>query len=268
MTDTPATDENRIDTIGLDAGLVARGWNLAGVLSADRYDGVVAPGWRCAETLPDACSAVLLGCGGSAFFRVVRSSPEWNEGPDPADRFARSCIDSQCERWRDAGFASRGFLYNDRRNDRESNDEPRYADFSALAVACGLGVPSRLGILLHPRFGPWFSIRALVLTSKPIAPTASHDWDPCTGCAAPCADACPSERAFRSHHFDVEACFAQKLTTPRCQTRCDARRACVYGREHAYDSDAERYYTQSAAQSATQSASRIARVVQAPGSSG
>jgi hypothetical protein len=137
------------------------GFNLTGVLAAERYDALVAPAWRSVELLPGARSALVLGCGGPEFFRAVRRSPEWG-GRDPVDRFARRWVEAARDAWLAAGWATKCFFYFDRRGDV-------FADFAQLANASGLGAPSRLRILLNPRYGPWWSRRA----PQPAWPTMS-----------------------------------------------------------------------------------------------
>jgi hypothetical protein len=227
------------EALGLDTALAANGFNLVGVLAAEHYDELVPPGWRSADCLPTARSAVLLCCGGPDFFRAARSSPQWL-GADPVDCFARRWVEFQCAQWKELGFDTKGFLYTDQ---RESGGVRRFADFGSLAAASGIGVPSRLGILLHPQFGPWVSIRGLLLTERSCEPTAPLDWNPCFGCPAPCSGACPSDRVVLASGFDVEACFSTKASTPACRTGCAARRACVYGLDQAYDREAETHYT-------------------------
>ncbi len=240
---TNSIERERAAKLGLDPALDDQGFNLVGALGVDRYDELVAPVWRSAQILPTARSAVLLGCGGPDFFRAVRCSPEWRAGVDPVDRFARRWLEFQRSLWRDAGFDTKGFVYVDV---RESGGESHFADFTALAAASGIGASSRLGILLHPRFGPWVSIRGLLLTERSCPPTEALDWSPCPGCPAPCARACPSDRVVLTSGFDVEACFATKASTPVCRMSCAARRACVYGRDQAYDREAEIYHTENA----------------------
>lgn len=244
------SERERAGALGLDSALEAHGFNLVGVLAVERYDELVAPGWRSAEILPTARSAVMLCCGGPDFFRAARRSPEWRTGADPVDRFARRWVEFQCAQWSAAGFDTRGFLSVDQ---RESGGSSCFADFGSLAAACGVGVPSRLGILLHPRFGPWVSIRGLLLTERSCPPTACLDWSPCLACPAPCANACLSDRVVLSSGFDVEACFATKSSTPACRSSCAARRACVYGLDQAYDLEAETHYTENAWLSAASS---------------
>jgi hypothetical protein len=223
--------------------LLASGFNLAGVLAADEYDTLVARAWRCEELLPGARAAVLLGCGGAGFFRALRDSPEWEAGVDPADRFARRAIDAHRDRWVEGGWSTASFLYRDRRDDAGKSC---YANYAALAIACGLGVKSRLGILLHPSYGPWWAMRGLLLTERELVPTTPLNWEPCDGCPAPCAEACPSDRVVLPSGFDIETCFETRAVTPACRTRCVARRACIAGDDDsAYQEEAEAYYMRS-----------------------
>jgi epoxyqueuosine reductase QueG len=105
--------------------------------------------------------------------------------------------------------------------------------------------------LLHPTYGPWWAIRALLLTEREIAPTPPLDWSPCDGCPAPCAQACPSDAVVLASGFDLQACFETRAATPACRTRCDARRACVVGGgEFAYQQEAEAYYMRNTWESA------------------
>jgi epoxyqueuosine reductase QueG len=99
-----------------------------------------------------------------------------------------------------------------------------------------------LGLLLHPVYGPWFSLRAAIVTSAELPPTAPiADFVPCEGCSAPCAAACPGE-AVAVDAFDVAACFQATRIHAACISRCAARHACVIGREHAFAPDVERRF--------------------------
>jgi len=222
----------------LTPSLSDAGFDAVGVLAAERYDALVAPAWRSRETLATAASAIVLGCGGPALFRAVKRSTEAH-GADPVDTFVRRVVGAACSQWRAAGAATVASFYDDRRDES-------FLDFTALAVAAGLGAPSRLGLLLHPRFGPWWSIRAVLLTERHCEPTAPVAGEPCEGCPAPCASACPSERVFLPSGFERQACFEVRGERSDCRSHCAARRACVVGREHAYDLDAERHHMRAA----------------------
>ena len=58
-------------------------------------------------------------------------------------------------------------------------------------------------------------------------------FDPCTGCPAPCAAACPGQ-APTPAGFRLDRCVAARAREPGCVASCAARRACVLGPEHAY----------------------------------
>lgn len=216
-------------------GLDAAGLNLRASLSAQRWNDLVPAAWRTRALLPGARSALLLASGGRALWRAFRGSPERSAEPDPLDAYSVRVTGEAVARLAAAGFPSRVLLAFERR-------EGVFADFVALAAAAGLGAPSRLGLLVHPEYGPWLSIRAALLTTLDLP--EGHPvpgFDPCRGCPAPCAQACHGA-AVAEGGFDVGACAATRAREPACALRCDARRACVLGRGHAYAADAEAHH--------------------------
>jgi len=211
------------------------GLNLLGVLSVDRYDAEVPAAWRAAVVLPGAASAVLVGAGGTALFAALRRAPEARLARDPLDHYTRRHAEAAAER-----LAGRALFAFEQRGER-------YADFVALGRAAGLGAPSRLGLLLHPEYGPWLSLRTLLLIPQALPETEALDgFDPCRGCPAPCAQACPGA-ALASGRFDVGRCAATRRREPGCGLRCDARRACVVGAAQRYDELAEAHHMRHAA---------------------
>lgn len=212
------------------AELSAAGLNLRGCLSIERYDALVPAAWRARKLLPAARSALVLAAGGRALFEAFGASPEAGRARDPLDAYTRRVAEAAAE-----AVAGRAVFAFERR-------ARSFADFVALARAAGLGAPSRLGLLLHPEFGPWMSIRAVLLT--PLALPAGEplaDFDPCPGCAAPCARACRGG-AFDGGPFDVARCAATRSQEPACRLRCDARRTCVIGPQHGYVEAAEAHH--------------------------
>ena len=221
--------------LGLDPALEAAGFNAAGALAVEHYDELVPPAWRSARVLPGARSAAVLGCGGRAFGEALSRAAL--AGEHPIDAFTRASVERAVQALRRDGSGAHAVFYWERREDD-------FADFVALGRACGLGTPSRLGVLIHPTYGPWISIRAVILTGSKLPPTPPLlDYDPCRGCPAPCAQACPGD-AVGAVEFDFDACARTTRARPDCRQRCAARRACVVGREHAYPEDLERRYRQ------------------------
>jgi epoxyqueuosine reductase len=212
----------------LDPGLARAGFNLVGALDADRYAAMVPAAWRPAVLLPTARTVLVLGCGGRAFGRAALAA---GAAPDPFDRLTRRAAGAAAAALQEQGWRALPVFYFERRGDA-------FADFVALARASGLGAPSRLGLLLHPVYGPWISIRALLLTERPFADTGALAFAPCDGCPAPCAAACHGA-AVGPDGLDAAACASTRAGLPACALRCDARRACVVGREHAYAEEVE-----------------------------
>lgn len=220
---------------GARSALDRAGLNLLGVLGVARYDAEVPAAWRADNCLPAARSAVVVAAGGRALFRAFRAAGRSTAGSDPLDQYVRSVVDAAAR-----PLAARALYAYERRGGS-------FADFVALGRAAGLGSPSRLGLLLQPEFGPWMSIRAVLLTPLALpedAPLA--DFKPCHDCPAPCASACPGSALARSR-FDVLRCAAVRQSEPGCALRCAARRACVIAPEHGYDEVAEAHHMRAAA---------------------
>lgn len=217
--------------------LAAAGWNLRAALPIARWDALVPAAFRSARLLPGARSALVLGSGGRALWQAFRASPEHGRPGDPLDAMTER-VAEQAARALDLPAAPAVPVLAHRAR------EGSYADFVALGREAGLGTPGRLGLLLHPEYGPWLSLRAALLTVRDL-PGAGPipGFDPCTGCPAPCAEACPGA-ALRPAPagFSVERCAAARAREPGCRSRCDARRACVLGRDHAYAAPAEAHH--------------------------
>ncbi len=223
--------------------LDSAGFVVAGAMPVAAYDRLVPAAWQSHRLLgPTAAQAVVVGTGGGEFERSWRATA----ATDPADTFARDALRAACTAIEtEACERARSFLYSDQ---MAVGDGPGvFADFVALAEACGLGQRSRLGLLLHSRFGPWWSVRGLIVTSfggVTAVRGPSVDATPCHACAAPCAAACPGN-AILPAGFDAQRCAATRLAGADCQARCDARRACVIGSEHAYAPADEAHYAES-----------------------
>ena len=221
----------------LGAYLSAAGFNALGVLEASRFNALVPPPFHLDLLFPLARSALVLGAGGRALFDAFERSPEAAFTPDPLDAYTRRVANAGAA-WPGLGAARALFAFERR--------EGLFADFVALGQAAGLGAPSRLGLLVHPIYGPWLSLRAVLLCEQALVPTPPRlDFTPCEGCPAPCAAACHGE-ALAGMRFNTSACHRTRLQDPACKERCDARRACVFGREHVYRERAEAHHMRAA----------------------
>ena len=219
----------------IETALDAAGLNLRGALSAARYDAIVPAVWRTAALLPAARTALVVGSGGRALWDALRTAPEFEAVSDPVDTYTARVLDALARDLIRAGHRSRALYPLERRGGK-------WADFVALGREAGLGVFSRLGLLLHPIYGPWLSIRAVLLTGLECPLGAPiRDFDPCEGCAAPCVEACPGG-AVGPERISASICYATQRTEPACALRCAARHACVLGPEQAYSVEAEAHH--------------------------
>jgi len=231
--------------------LEAAGLDLAGVLSVERYDAMVPPLWRSTLLQSGARSVVVLACGGRSFERALEATPHAEEGPHPVDAFARIHAERAAHALALLGNPTRALFYwQSLSSDDAAADSAGFADFVALARAAGLGEPGRLRVLLHPEFGPWMAIRALLLSTLALEPTPPLSaFEPCVGCHAPCASACPGG-ALDLGRLDLGTCLETRERVRECETACVARRACVIGNSHAYSPHWEAHFTRSSLRSA------------------
>ncbi len=204
--------------------LEAIGLNAVGVTEPDRE--AAAHGAR---------SAVVFASGGSAlwdaFVQAIQADPRvLTEHAHPLDRFIARQLASL-----DAIDSGRCWV-------RCAHDAERFVDFRPLAQSAGLGWPGRLGLLMHPKFGPWMGLRAVCFTEEllPRTPALSAP-SPCDGCPAPCASACPTLAVTTDAPFDIRACAAHKQDGG-CAGSCAARNACPAGRTFRYPMLEQNYH--------------------------
>ncbi len=165
----------------------------------------------------------MVGNAGKGLWPRFLASPESRLRRDPLDRYtARVFADALRRTERPSGYA----LYQEKR-------DACYLPLVALARAAGFGSPGRVGVLLHPVYGPWISIRGVVFLPTPVGAVEERPRDLCSGCPAPCETACHG-RAIGPAGVDVETCFRTKILKHPCRAACDARSACVIGPEHAF----------------------------------
>ncbi|MEE9278685.1 MAG: hypothetical protein V3V67_00785 [Myxococcota bacterium] len=208
-------------------GALARfGLNLALPLPVEEYDRIAPPPWQTANVAPGTEGVLVVGNGGGALWEHFRRSPEAEQRRDPLDSYTERALRETAESLDPPGSVA---LYTDRRQDA-------YLPMVALGRRAGCGSPGRVGVLIHPEYGPWIALRGLLYLRDPLPFEEPEPFDPCSGCPAPCAVACRGG-VLGPDGVDVEGCFRTKILDSTCRRRCDARLACVVGPEHAYSSE-------------------------------
>ncbi|MBM4392972.1 MAG: hypothetical protein FJ090_17740 [Deltaproteobacteria bacterium] len=217
--------------------LFPSGLNVVGVTSVARWDEVSTPARRGAVIAPWARSILVVGSGGSALWDAFladlrRDVSGLVSEPHPLDAFVRRSVTAA-----DVvlGASRRAWFWS-------SAEAEVHLDFRMLAHLAGLGSAGRLGLLMHPEFGPWQGLRAACFIEDELAADPPGGPDLCAGCPAPCLAACPGG-AFPDGRWSVDACTAFRLSSSDCAATCHARDACPAGAAHRYSPEEVRYHT-------------------------
>lgn len=217
------------------AALAPSGLNLVGVASTAAWDATQPDARKTAALAPGARSIVVVANGGRALWSALlddlRAHPEHlTATAHPVDAYARRQTDALAPLL--AGARHRWF--------HAAAEADVHIDFRVLGQLAGIGADSRLGLLLHPEYGPWIGLRAACFVDAELAPTSAAP-SACVGCAAPCAAACPGG-AFPDGRWAVDPCVAFHAASPDCASRCFAREACPVGAAHRYTDAQYRYH--------------------------
>jgi hypothetical protein len=200
--------------------LANAGFGLCAPLSVETYDRLVPAPWRVEAVFAETRGILVVANAGRSLWPRFRASREAALERDPLDHYTARVFGEACAP--DAHFA----LYHEQRSGA-------YLPLVALAERAGLGTPGRVGVLLHPEYGPWLSLRGLVYLPHAVPGSEPEPFAPCSDCPAPCASACHAG-VVGTDGLDAGGCYRARLELEPCKLRCDARAACVLGPEHAF----------------------------------
>ena len=214
------------------------GFNLVGSGSAARFDERSPEGYSLsgAVKLSGPRTVVMIGSGGPGFWRTFKKTPstadpdELRRAGGSIDSYSTMVVPRLAEIVGAAG-AECEVLYPFGR-------PTQTVSFRRLAEHCGFGTADTvLGTVIHPEFGPWVSLRGALVTDLKLPETPRLEgYDPCTGCARPCVEACPIG-TYDSGSWDFASCVRYRLFESGCPTGCLSRLACVVGRDERYSAE-------------------------------
>jgi hypothetical protein len=196
------------------AQLAAAGFDLA-----HAFDAAAAarePGLELLDPgdAPPARLGILVGNTRALWphFIAALARPELAGDPHPLQRYTEETID--------AAFPGARIYYGHRRYGGA------FVPLQRLAVATGLGAlaPSRL--VIHPIFGPWFALRAVIVTTGTPPPVSPPISQPCQ-----CGPACHSALELALAVRGPEAWRAWLAVRDACSLR-----------DHRYGEDQIRYH--------------------------
>lgn len=216
------------------------GFNLTLAIKASEYDSAIAGTNKLETIFPNAKSVILVGFGGKRFWTIfqefLKENPHFKtNNVDLIDSYSVLKFNEASQI-----LESYGISYM---TAYPFGKDALSINFLKLGELAGAGVPSLLGILLHPVYGPWISLRGVILTDmefdhydKPLV-----DFSPCPTCDKPCIEACPANTISESG-WDYKACINYRISDRTCAHTCASRRACPYGKDEQYSEAQLRYH--------------------------
>lgn len=198
----------------MDLALALAALDAAGFDVAHAFDATAAarePGL--AALAGDQRLGILVGNTRALWPRFVEAmrDPALAAEPHPLERYTERVID--------AAFPGARVLHGHRQYDGG------YVPLQRLAIATGLGALAPSHLVIHPTYGPWFALRAVVLLDGEPPHHAPIE-RPCR-CSAPCAE--QLERALAA-------------TGPETWRAWLAVRDACTLRDHRYSEDQIRYH--------------------------
>jgi hypothetical protein len=157
----------------------------AGLDLAHAFDAAAAarePGLELLAGEPDARLGILVGNTRALWPRFVAAlaGPALAADPHPLQRYTEETIE--------AAFPDARVYHGHRRY------RGAFLPLQRLAVATGLGALAPSYLVIHPIYGPWFALRAVIVTRGAPPPPRPPIEPPCR-CGAACAEALASAQA-------------------------------------------------------------------------
>lgn len=216
------------------------GFNLTLTIDPAKYNNTAGISKKTESLFPGAKSIILTGFGGKGFWTIFQhfltGNPEFREkNINLIDNYSVLKIHEACAVL-DKNKVSYKRVYPFGENALDLN-------FLRLGELGGAGVPSLLGILLHPVYGPWISLRGAIITDMELREYGGNlsNFSPCPPCDKPCISACPIKTISESG-WDWEACMKYRISDKTCEGSCASRRACPYGRDEQYSDEQLHYH--------------------------
>jgi len=219
------------------------GLNLIGTTTAAAYETLAPSYYHVSPLLPQTKTIVVIGNGGGDFWLGFRTYCDAHphylaEREHPLDDYTSMSIETTITPHLRAANVTYRYLYPFR-----FWTEP--VSFMHLARAARIAGPSILGVVIHPRYGPWLALRAAVLIDEEFSlPPQALDFDPCPTCQErTCMQSCPATAITPETGWNIPRCVKHRLqVSSDCVDYCRARYDCVYGREYRYPLDELQYH--------------------------
>lgn len=212
------------------AGCAAAGFDLCAAASCADVNARVAPALRLDDLGRPRALVLVIGNSRALwprFAEALRADPALAAAADPLDTYAAATI----------GAVAAGALAGVRHAIYYAPDRPpRRVALQQLADAAGLAALMPSHLCVHPVYGPWIGLRAVIVADLDGPDSTPRPVRPCD-CAAP--DGCGA--AFADAMAAGTPSGAVELRA-RWQRWLAVRDACPVGRDHRYGDDQLRYH--------------------------
>lgn len=216
------------------------GFNIFNTVKRSEYDNRVPVEKSVLSNFPETKSITLIGFGGNKFWEIFQNfltkNPGFKEkGADLIDNYTIMVFEEISCVLEENGIKHTSVF--------PFGSNAMALDFVKLGQISGAGVPSLLGLLLNPVYGPWLSLRGALLSEIETVSYDSElkDFAPCPNCDKPCITACPVS-TISEKGWDWESCMRYRLAESTCSVNCASRRACPYGKETQYSEEQLAYH--------------------------
>ena len=212
-----------------ESALIQSGFDLIQRFSVELYNAQVKEENKLPEF--DNSYGVIIGNSKALwphFTKFLGAHEGWLEAPNPFDRFVEKRI-PECLETLDEKF-----------NIRYSHlPEPNHIAFQRLAQISGLAFLSKSYLSIHPKFGPWVSLRAaLVIQGVAELPLPEPMVNPCNQCKSSC------EISFNKVLNKMEDQKSHQIIG--WKEWLEVRNACPLGQRYKFgDEQIEYHYTKS-----------------------
>ncbi len=207
------------------------GFNLIRRIRTEEYDSVVSPESRIPGLCPGSTSVILVGFAGHTFWSILKKFLNKNPGfrdsyEDWIDYYTVLRFMEIADLFEKHGLGWRAVF--------PFGEKSLALDFMKLGELGGTGTKGIIGVLIHPEYGPWISLRGAIISDIEFSRYDSPlSFNPCPECHKPCIPVCPANTVSEKG-WDVPACMKFRLREIDCTDNCVSRRACPYGKEHQY----------------------------------
>ncbi|NRA35194.1 MAG: hypothetical protein HRU17_17840 [Polyangiaceae bacterium] len=115
--------------------------------------------------------------------------------------------------------------------------DPDYIAIVAMASAIGLTGASPAQLAIHPRYGLWLALRALIVFDDDGSDAGVMRRDPCAGCDQPCQDALATAR-----QQSATPTATRETIAANPEPWIKVRQVCPVGREYQYSKAQSSYH--------------------------